>query len=192
MPVVNGTYILVYPFLIFPTPCAFEWVSPNSPLPSPDNLCKRHYGKCKHVYSMQIKPFLNHILRANAKNIIGSKLKLKFWTKKNYFEFHEPGKYTRHYEYPYQIGPLAFITILTRRHLTCTCHVLWPNGGKQRWEIQLHVYLQIETMNRSSMRTAKMLLHTITFQAILHNFLMCSLSSCALCSPVEIKKSKIL
>ena len=112
--------------------------------------------------------------------------------KKNYFEFHEPGKYTRHYEYPYQIGPLAFITILTRRHLTCTCHVLWPYGGKQRWEIQLHVYLQIETMNRSSMRFAKMLLHTITFQAILHNFLMCSLSSCALCSPVEIKKSKIL
>lgn len=141
---------------------------------------------------MQIKPFLNHFLRANAKNIIGSKLKLKFWTKKNYFEFHEPGKYTRHYEYPYQIGLLTFIIILTRRHLTCTCHVLWPNGGKQRWEIQLHVYLQIETMNRSSMRTAKMLLHTITFQAILHNFLMCSLSSCALCSPVEIKKSKIL
>lgn len=103
--------------------------------------------------------------------------------KKNYFEFHEPGKYTRQYEYPYQIGPLIFIIILTRRHLTCTCHVLWPNGGKQRWEIQLHVYLQIETMNRSSMRTAKMLLHTITFQAILHNFLMCSLSSCALCSP---------
>lgn len=107
--------------------------------------------------------------------------------KKNYFEFHEPGKYTRHYEYPYQIGPLAFITILTRRHLTCTCHVLWPNGGKQRWEIQLHVYLQIETMNRSSMRFAKMLLHTITFQAILHNFLMCSLSSCALCSPEKCK-----
>ena len=171
----NGTHILVYPFLIFPTPCAFEWVSPNSPLPSPDNLCKRHYGKCKHVYSMQIKPFLNHFLRANAKNIIGSKLKLKFWTKENYFEFHEPGKYTRHYEYPYQIGPLIFIIILTRRHLTCTCHVLWPNGGKQRWEIQLHVYLQIETMNRSSMRTAKMLLHTITFQVILHNFL------CVLC-----------
>ena len=95
--------------------------------------------------------------------------------KKNYFEFHEPGKYTRHYEYPYQIGPLTFIIILTRRHLTCTCHVLWPNGGKQRWEIQLHVYLQIETMNRSSMRTAKMLLHTITFQVILHNFL------CVLC-----------
>ena len=157
--------ILVYPFLIFPTPCAFEWVSPNSPLPSPDNLCKRHYGKCKHVYS------LNHFLRANAKNIIGSKLKLKFWTKKNYFEFHEPGKYTKQYEYPYQIGPLIFIKILTRRHLTCTCHVLWPNEGKQRWEIQLHVYLQIETMNRSSMRTAKMLLHTITFQVILHNFL---------------------
>ena len=77
--------IFVYPFLIFPTPCAFEWVSPNSPLPSPDNLCKRHYGKCKHVYSMQIKPFLNHFLRANAKNIIGSKLKLKFWTKKKLF-----------------------------------------------------------------------------------------------------------
>lgn len=85
LPVVNGTHILVYPFLIFPTSCAFEWVSPNSPLPSPDNLCKRHYGKCKNVYSMQITPFLNHFLRANAKNIIGSKLKLKFWTKKKLF-----------------------------------------------------------------------------------------------------------
>ena len=39
------------------------------------------------VYSMQIKPFLNHFLRANAKNIIGSKLKLKFWTKKTILNF---------------------------------------------------------------------------------------------------------
>ena len=122
-------------------------------------------GKCKKYHRIQTKvKILNK--------------------KKNYFEFHEPGKYTRQYEYPYQIESLIFIIILTRRHLTCTCHALWPNGGIQRWEIQLHVYnLQIETMKRFSMRTAKMLLHTITFQLFFTTFsvffvILCSLFSC--------------
>ena len=36
---------------------------------------------------MQIKPFLNHFLRANVKNIIGSKLKLNFEQKKTILNF---------------------------------------------------------------------------------------------------------